>query len=172
MRKKLILVLLAILLLGPWPVAYAYDNGMAGDLPIRVEAAEFSAAPGWKIFGGAIGGVTSPGDLFYIDTTDYSSDILVTLYLTNTAELIHYYRYQILDVGVYVQTGAEQWEKATGTDGELIPDTYITMRNANVSFALPAYARYKVTIDSGSFYCISGSPDGSNFSPKFYLTVE
>lgn len=172
MRKKLILLSLATLLLIPWPVAYAYDVGMAGGLPIQVEAAESSAAPSWEVFGRAIGSVTNPGDLFYIDTTDYGADVLVTLYLTNAAELIHYYRYQILKVGVYVQTGDGQWEEATSPNGELIPDIYITMRNGNVSFTLPGYAKNKITIDSGSFYFISSSPDGSSISPKFYLTVD
>ena len=165
------LPLLAILLLTPWPVAYAYDNAMASPGPIQITAAEPSAAPSCRVFGKAIGGV-SPGDLFYIDATKNSTDIQVTLHLTNTDELINYYRYLILKVGVYVQTGVNQWEKATTGNGELTPDTYITMRNGNVSFTLPGCAKYKVTIDRGCFYCFSTNTDEGSMSPTFYLTAE
>ena len=172
MRKKFILPLLAVLLLTPWPVAYAHDIALAGQEPIQVEAAEISAAPSWNAFGRAIGGVTTPDDLFYIDATNNPADISVTLHLTNAEELVHYYRYLILNVGVYFQTSIDQWEKATIVNGELIPDTYITMRNGAVSFTLPGYAIYKITIDSGSFYSFGTAADGGSASPQFYLTAE
>ena len=170
MKRKLIFLLLATLLLTPWPVAYAHNNAMAGQSSIQIVAAEPTAAPHWKAFGKAIGGVT-PGDLFYIDTVNNAADMLVTLHITNTDELMHYYRYLTLNVGVYVQTGTDQWEKVTKADGELLPDTYITMLNGRVSFALPGYAKYKITIDKGCFYCYGTSMDKSVVSPTFYLTV-
>ena len=171
MKKNLLFALVVILLLAPWPVAYAYDNDMVGEGPVQIEAAEASAAPSLKVFGNAIGGVT-PGDLFYIDTANTSIDIPVTLYLTNTDELIRHYRYLNLKVEVYVQTGTDQWEKITEYNGELIPDTYITMRNGYVSFTLPGCARYKVAIDSGCFYAYRATTDGASYSPKFYLAAE
>ena len=172
MKKNLIFILLAILLLTPWPVAYAYDNAIAAQEPIQIQAAEPSAAPNWSVFGKAIGGVTTPGDLFYVDTTNNPADVLVTLHITNTEELIQCYRYLILNVGVYVQTGADQWEKVLMGNGEELPDTYITMRNGQVSFNLPGYAKYKITIDRGCFYCFKTGTDGGSISPKFYLTAE
>ena len=172
MKTQLIFALFAILLLTPWPVAYAYDNAMAGEEPVQIEVAGSSVAPSWSTFGGAIGGVTNPGDLFYIDTTNSTTDILVTLHLTNAEELIRYYRYLILNVGIYVDNGIDQWEPAAATNGETLPDTYITMRNGKVSFGLPGYARHKVTVDSGSYYCFGNSSNGGSGSPKFYLTVE
>jgi hypothetical protein len=170
MKRKLIFLLLATVLLAPWPVAYAHDNAMAGQTPIQIEAAEPAAAPHYKAFGKAIGGVT-PGDLFYIDLGNDTADTLVTLHITNTDELIKYYRYLTLKVGVYVQTGADQWEKATMGNGELLPDTYITMLNGRVSFTLPGYAKYKITIDKGCFYFYGNGADESAISPAFYLTV-
>ena len=164
--------LLAVLLLAPWPVAYTYDNATAGEQPVQIEVAESSVAPSWSTFGGAIGGVTNPGDLFYIDMTNDAADALVTLHITNTDELIQCYSYLILNVGVYVQTGNDQWEKAAAGNGEALPDTYITMRNGLVSFSLPGYARYKITIDRGCFYCFKTGTDGGSISPKFYLTAE
>ena len=95
----------------------------------------------------------------------------VTLLMTNTDELIHNYRYLTLNVGVYVQTSTDQWEKVTTDNGELLPDTYITMLNGKVSFTLPGYAKYKITIDKGSFYCYGTNTGESAASPEFYLTV-
>ena len=91
MKKKLIFPLLAILLLTPWPVAYAYDNTISGESPVRIEAVEPAAAPHWRAFGHAIGSV-NPGDLFYVDAADVATDTPVTLHIANTDELINTYR--------------------------------------------------------------------------------
>ncbi|MFC1990808.1 hypothetical protein ACFLU9_01485 [Chloroflexota bacterium] len=172
MRKKLIFTVLAVLLLTPWPVAYAHDNAMPGSGSYLIEAAAPPAEPAWNAFGKAIGGVTSPVDLFYIDTADSPADISVTLYLTNAGELISHYKYLILRVGVYAQTGPEQWEEATAVNGDSIKGTYITMQTGKTNFILPRYAKYKVTIDGGSFYCFCNSTGEGSVSPKFYLTAE
>ena len=174
MRKNLIFIFMVVLLLAPWPVAYAYDNALTGQeqMQVEVRAAEASAAPTWTVFGRGIGGVTTPGDLFHVGNTDNAADILVTLYLTNAEELIYYYRYLVLNVGIYFQNSDDQWERATAGNGELIPDIYLTMRNGWVSFTLPGYTQYKITIDSGSFYANDIGTDGGSASPKFYLSVE
>ena len=170
-KMKWFFPILALLLLLPWPVAYAFDtDAMASQDAVRIEIAEDSAKPTWTAFGKAIGGVTTPGDLFHIDATNNTADIKVTLYLTNAQELINCYRYLILNVGVYVESNGE-WERASGSNGEQISDTFITMRNGQVSFILPGYAKYKVAIDSGCFYCTNANADGSNLSPQFYLEV-
>ncbi len=140
MKKKLIFLLLALLALAPWPVAYAYGSDTAGQAPIPAEAAPPEAAPKWNAFGGAIGGIT-PGDLFYIDTSHTTADMAVTLYLTNTDELIHCYRYLTLRVSIYVETGAGRWEKTTIASGESPNDTYLTLLNGSVSFTLPGSLR-------------------------------
>lgn len=170
---KKIFPLLAMLLLAPWPVAYAhtYASDTVGQEPVRIEVAESSVAPSMSVFGKAIGGITTPGDLFYIDATENAVDITVTLYLTNTQELVHCYSYLILKVGTYVESNAGEWEKASKGNGEPTPDTFITLRNGQVSFTLPGYAKYKVTIDSGSFYCTNTNVDGGSLSPQFYLEV-
>jgi len=172
MKKSLIFIFLSILLLAPWPVAYAHESTMAGELmPMEITVAETSAAPSFDVFGSAIGGV-KPGDLFYLDS-EGAMDTLVTLHLTNADELIHYFRYMIFRVGVYVQVGENGWERATLSDGEPVPDVCLTMRNGRVSFMLPGYSRYKIAIDGGSFYSFStDASDGGAASPNFYLTVE
>ena len=173
MKRKLAFILFAALMLTPWPVAYAYDNTAVGQPTVQIEAAETAAAPQWQAFGNAIGGVT-PGDLFYIDSTNSTADLPVTLLITNTDELVRRYRYLTLKVGAYVQTDTGQWREVTASNGQASPDTYITMLNARASFMLPGYARYKITIDRGCFYSYgtSTTADGSNAAPDFYLAVE
>ena len=172
--NKILFALLAVSLLIPWPIAYAYgyNDDVPGQGAVQIEVADESAKPSWNAFGGAIGGVTVPGDIFYIDAGDYPADIAVILYIVNTQELIRCYTYLNLKVGVYVQTDHVQWQRASGTDGELIPDTYITLHNGQVSFALPGYMKYKVAIDSGCFRCIATNVDGGSLLPQFYLTAD
>ena len=175
MNKKLLKRLfpvIAVLLLAPWPVAYGYEASEAspGQEAVQVTAAEASAKPSWEAFGRAIGGV-NPGDLFHIDATTSPADISVTLYLTNAQELVHAYRYLILEVGIQVKNSDGDWEEASGHDGEPLPDTFITMRNGQVNFTLAGYASYKLTIEGGSFYAFTPSGDGGSLSPQFYLEV-
>jgi len=172
MTKKLfrrIFPLVAFLLLAPWPIAYtaSYADGMAEQDAIQISAAEVSAAPTLTAIEKTIG----PGDLFFIDATDSGADIQATLHFTNASELVDYYRYLILRVGLYVDNGSGEWEPAYGVDGELVPDTFISLTDGYTGFTLPGYAKYKVTIDSGSFYCTNADIDGGSTSPTFYLTV-
>jgi len=170
---KKIFPFIALLLLLPWPIAYAntYTDDTPSQDEVRIEIAEDSAKPSYTVFGKAIGGVTNPGDLFYIDAGNNAADIKATLYITNAHELINCYRYLILNVGVYDESNGE-WEKALGSNGELISDAFITMRNGQVSFILPGYAKYKVTIDKGCYYCTNANADQGSLSPQFYLEVD
>ena len=165
---------LAILLLVPWPVAYAhtYTDDMAGHDAVRIAVAEPSEAPSRSVFGRAIGGIATPVDLFYIDATENAADIPVTLYLTNTQELSRCYRYLILKVSVFVEGDAGEWKKVSRDNGEVISDTFITLHDAQVIFILPGYAKHKITIESGSFYCVTTSTDAGSPSPRFYLRTD
>lgn len=171
---KRLFPVIALLMLTPWPVAYAatYTGDVNGQETIRVEAADPSLAPSFGyVVGKTIGGVTTPGDLFYIDATDSPADVQATLYITNAMELSRSYRYLILRVGVYVRDDSGGWERAVLANGKPIPDTFITMRDGQVSFTLPGLAEYKVTIDGGSYYCRSAVAEGGSVSPQLYLTV-
>ncbi len=171
---KRVFPLLAVLLLTPWPVAYAYtypgNTGEPGT--VRVEIAEASAAPTWSVFRRAIGGVSHPGDLFYVDATGNAADIRVNLYLTNASELIRYYRYLILNISLYVEGDAGEWERLSWHGDGSSAEAFLTLRDAQMSFDLPGYARYRVAVDDGSFYCTNTDADGNGLSPRFYLTVE
>jgi len=159
---RLIFPFFCVLLLAPWPIAYAYDTVNAAESPVQVTVAE--TTPGITAFGKAIGSV-KPGDLFYVDASNSAADIDVNLYLTNASELIHNYRYMILEIGVYVQNNVGGWEKAA------LPGTYLTLRNGDVSFHLPGYARYRITAEGGSFYCLTADKTDGDVSPRFYLEV-
>lgn len=169
---KRVIPYVVLFLVLPWPVAYATGADVASGQPaVRIDAAEPSARPSYTVYGGAIGGIDHPGDLFYIDATDSSQDIRVTLYLTNAQSLVRYYRYLILDVGIYVETSSGKWERATASSGEAVPKTIISMLNGQVSFRLPGNSRYRVAIDGGSFYCGRAAADSQSLSPQFSLEV-
>ena len=165
--------LLAVLLLAPWPVAYAYDvnDGVVGDETVHIEVTEPSAAPALTVFGRAVGGVT-PGELFYIDATKQAASIVVTLYLTDAHEIVPYLRYLILEIGVYAENSAGEWKRASCWNGDAVPDTFITLHHSRVSFILAGYAKYRVTVDGGSFYCITANTNGGSLAPRFYLVVD
>jgi len=171
---KKMLPLLALLLLAPWPVAYAYANNGIGNTAdfVQVTPAPIEAAPSITAYRGTISSV-KPGDLFYLNTPQGKSDTEAILYLTNSDELIHQYQYIILKVGVYVQDSEGQWQKAVSSFGLEVPETYISMIDSQVIFHLPGNAKYKVTIDSGSIYSletVSGQADLAQ--PNFYLDVD
>lgn len=170
MKRKLIFPLIAALLLTPWPVAYAYEDAMAVNTSVSLEAASPATAPQINALGNAIGGVT-PGDLFYIDTFENAADTSYTLYLTNADELVHSYRYMTLNIGIYVQTGTDRWEKVNLGEGGTPRELYLTMAGGLVSFTLPGDARYKITIDGGCFYGYKTGDEESAALPEFYLTV-
>jgi len=173
-KLKWLFPFLSVLLLAPWPIAYAYDyaNGDTERDMVQVETAPSALMPDWQVFGKAIGGVETPGDLFYVDAAEQPSDVKVTLYITNSNQLVHCYNYLILEVGIYIEGNDDAWTRATHYDGNPVPDTFITMTNGQVSFTLPGYARYKITIDGGCFSCSRTRVEGGSVSPRFHLTAD
>jgi hypothetical protein len=171
MRKTVIYILVIIIALFFLPrltsIAYGQTNGGNSKQSVRITAADPSAAPSAVFYGKAIGSVT-PGDLFYIDAADTPADITLSLYITNTDELIHYLRYLTLKVAVYVADGSGQWT-VPQIDGNEHQEIYVTLQNSPAIFTLPGGARYKVSIASGCFYCLSAGNAGNKIIPRFYL---
>ncbi|OGN99841.1 MAG: hypothetical protein A2Y90_01005 [Chloroflexi bacterium RBG_13_52_12] len=170
MKRKFFFPLIAALLLVPWPVAYAYDGANAEDIRMTIQTADPSGTPQLYAAGRAIGSVT-PGDLFQVDTTGITLDTYFNMFITNTDELVQNYRYMTLNVGIYVQTGIDSWEKLTAPGGEALPDIFITIQGGMVSFTLPGGAKYRITIEKGCFYCYGAAPGTTAAAPKFYLTA-
>ena len=169
---KLILALVAALAFVTCSVAYAYDSSAAAAQPVMVEPATAEALPSWSAFGGAIGGINHPGDLFHVDASDNPADISMVVSLTNAHELIHSYRYLLLRVCIYRQGASIELDSDSPWEEVLIPETYVSLRSAQATFILPGAAKYKVTIDDGCFYCFPGGSEAESVLPKFHLMVE
>ncbi len=169
---KFILVIVMLLLTVSWlaSVVYGQTNGDTEQTNIQMEATPSEALPKVDFFGNAIGSVT-PGDIYYINATGSLSDISLDLYISNCDELIHNLRYFILKVAVYMEDANGQWQKIASSNGTALPDTYITLQNSPVSFTLPGLARYKITIESGSYHSFPFHANNGDISPSFYLTV-
>ncbi len=167
MKRTLFIIATLVLLLIPCGAAYAYDGAGADESPVTIEPADPSLSPNVEVFGNAIGGVEA-GDLFYIDVSGTTVDTPFTLYMTNIDELVHGYRYMNLNVGIYVQTGTDSWEKLSATS---CPDMYLTMQNGLVNFTLPGGAKYRVTVENGCYRSYPITSGQSIAIPSFYLTA-
>lgn len=167
------LIFVMLLLAASWvsSVAYGQTNDGVEQSGIFIEAAPSEAAPSATFYGRAIGGVTA-GDLFYIDAVDSQADMSLDLYITNPDELIHYFRYLILKITVYIEDAEGQWQRVTSQNGTTMPDTYITLQNSPVSFVMPGMARYKVTVESGCYHSLPFHANSGMISPSFYLNVQ
>ena len=171
--SRFILLLSAALLFTPWLATYAYGavSGAVTDEAVQIESAKPPASPRATFYGMAAGSV-SPGDLFYIDATGHGRDINATLYLTNTGDLTRYLKHLTLKIGIYAEDCNGQWQPALLSDSAAVPDAFLSLHSRPMSFSLAGDTRYKVTIDSGSFYCFTTNISGEKPSPQFYLTVE
>jgi len=169
---KFLLIFVMALLIVSWltSTAFGQTNDDVEQPGILVEAAPPEALPAVDLIGNAIGSVTG-GDLFYIDATGSPLDISLDLYITNPDELIHYLRYLILKVAVYVEVTDGQWQQITSQNGTALPDTYITLQNSPVRFTVPGLGNYKITIESGCYHSHPFHPNGGEISPSFYLTA-
>jgi len=172
LNKKYPFSLLAVMLLLPWPVAYAYDAGVYEALPVTIEAVEQAEGSAFEVYGGAIGGIEEPLDIFYVDATNAAADMLATLYLTNADELVEAYRYLTLKIGFYVKSDEGKWQAVTASGGAKLPEMFLTMKNGMVNFTVMGYAEYKITIDRGCYYCYAVPVGGIGLSPEFYLTID
>jgi hypothetical protein len=170
MKKNVFFVLIAALLLAPWPVVYAYDGVNADSETSYIQPAETGAGPQMQAYGNAIGSVT-PGDLFIVDMTPANGDTYFELIISNANELVTDYRFMNLKVGIFIQGADEQhWNRLTASNGDALPDIYITMFSGKADFVLPGGSKYKIVIDTGCFYCYGKRSGVEIASPTFYLT--
>jgi hypothetical protein len=173
MRRTAIFILIIIITLFIIPrlttTAYGQVNDYDSNQDIQITAADPTEAPSAVFYGKAIGSIT-PGDLFYIDAVNSQADATLNLYITNTDELTHYLRYLTLRVMIYIEDGNGQWT-IQQSGFEEFPETYLTLQNSPASFTLPGGARYKISIISGCYYCLSTGNSGDNITPRFYLNA-
>jgi hypothetical protein len=171
MKRNFFFVLIAALLLAPWPIMYAYDGVNADSNITDIQSAGSANAPQLKAYGNAVGHV-SPGDLFYVDMTGRQGDVNYQLIISNADELVHAYRFMNLKIGIFVQGEDDaHWTRLAASNGDELPDIYITMFSGLVDFTLPGGARYKIVIDTGCFYCYAIKEGTQIAMPSFYLSA-
>lgn len=176
--RRLLKVIAAIILIATavsWltSVAYGQTNDTAQlhttTIPgLEITATPQSDAPAATFYGNAIGSVKS-GDLFFINAVNVPQDMTLNLYITNIDQMVPVLRYMTLEIIIYREDAAGQWEKVQLKEGAAFPPLFLTMRNGQVMFDLPGLARYKVTVGSGSFYCNPAGENMENTAPQFYL---
>ena len=113
-------------------------------------------------------GLVPEGELFTITPhADYSGDLLVTVYLTNTGPLSLAFRY--LNMKLYVANSLEA--------GETPDYLMLTFENgvALLNIEGDAAASYTVEVIGGSYRLVSGDPyewgEGWSVTPEFYCEV-
>jgi hypothetical protein len=172
-RKVLqfILIVVAILLLPSklTPIAYGKITDAIEQDKAHIEAAGPTTILNMDFWENAHGSII-PGDLFFIDAVDEPGNTVVNLYITNTDELTHYFKYLILKISVYSQNYDGQWSQVK-VDGKHT-DSYITLRSNPMQFVIPGNSRYKIRVDSGSFYSLPAGENSNITAPHFYLTAE
>jgi hypothetical protein len=127
-------------------------------------------APTWEPVIEQPGPITA-GDLYYFNTTGYTGDILVTLYVTNPYELSKNYSY--LNMQVNVRSGTSgAWVQSTLANGDAIGTVYLTLVNGKLTFILSGNTYYDISIDSGTYYPVDVDATGGALSPEFYLEIQ
>lgn len=140
--------------------------------------------PAWSPVANSAGSISTTGDLYSVDTTGNTGNVLVTIYLDNPNALAKNYTYLNLKVNIWKKgasyvaptvgsAGTNGWEQATLSGGTAIGTVYLTMSNGYTSFILAGDAEYDITVDGGSYFCIStDTSGGGSLSPSFYVTVD
>lgn len=167
MLRKTIIIIFAIALLTPWPVAFAYDNGELNPLSCTVSVAPDANQP-FTVYGQMIGSVPTI-NLFTIDATNRQWDTSATLYITNTADLVKCYRYLIMECQVFLRLEDNSWKEVTSNCASSYQNSIISLRNGHIDFMLQGGGYYMVTIAQGSYYCTNSQADES--TPYFFLEI-
>ena len=170
MKRAIFFGIIIALALIPCGVAFAHNNVQAADASSSIVAADPASVPNIHIFGNARGSISS-GDLFIVDNSGATKDGVFRLLLANIDELARNYSYMSFNIGLYVQSNnTTTWEKMTTFTGSSIPQLYITMEGGELSFTLPGLAKYRVTVESGSYHSFSIAPGQKVAIPQFSLS--
>lgn len=135
-----------------------------------------NVVPSWSPVAGAAGSVATAGDLAVVDGRSASAggaaNVVLTIYLTNLANLQAAYSSFAFPVRVYESTNPTatgNWSVVSSTAG-----VYLTNTTGFLSVSLPTAANkyYLVAMDTGgSFYTVSTTV-AANLNPSFYFTTQ
>lgn len=196
MRKRFIFAIAAVLLLAATAITFARNtsatsisisagaqSGVASTISTSADALpahKLKYSPGaawvtptWSPVMGDPGSITA-GDIYYIDTTSYTGDVIISVYLTNPDELHTDYSYLNMNVSVWFYD-TDHWAQASLSGGGT-GDTsgkYLTLNNGYLSFIVAGNAEYCVSVDGGEYYCIDTTEDATHsLDPAFYMEVD
>ncbi len=137
------------------------------------------AAPSWTPIVGAPGQIpdadqgNQAGDLYLVETGDYTGDLLVTVFLNNPAELTDTYSYLNLAITAYEEDTDGTWitTPVAGVDASGDHTTYLSLTGGYVTLPLSqsAAGNFSISLDAGSFYATSN--DGT-LDPQFFIDVK
>lgn len=168
MKRKIVFCVLLVLLLTPWPVAYARNDSANESPGTIVTTAGPEAQPIWILNGQATVTV-APGDLFYIDIIN-SDDSEFILFITNTDGLVQQYSDMTLNMGIYAENNEDGFIKIKPDEYSTYDDMNLTMTKRYTCFTLPGNGSYKVSIEKGCLQCDGASNENGDIEPEFYLT--
>jgi len=130
--------------------------------------------PSWTPVGDTAGGITTPGDLYYLESSTVITEAIAFVYLTNAGDLANCYSYLNMGLNLWWGDGTVYTE-TTGSGA----DDWLTLTNGYVSFTFPPtttidstqVVTYAITLDEISWYCTDGTCNSDDLSPSFYVHV-
>jgi len=132
----------------------------------------YGVAPSWSPVVDSCGKITTKGSVFWIDPDeDYTGNMVVTLYLTNSEDLTGSYTYLNMAIMVHSSDDGTTWSAVTGPAFKTGDDYnyYLALTNGYVQFTLYGGKKYHIAVDAGVFYCISTS---GVLYPSLHLEAE
>jgi hypothetical protein len=125
--------------------------------------------PAWSPVANSTGSITA-GDLYIVDLSDFGSaeDKRLTLYLNNPDLLSEAYSYLNMNITVYEADNAAAptaWPASTITPN----NAYLTLTNGYISFDLEGGKKYSISVDNGSFFCMTTT--GVTLAPSFFAEL-
>ena len=163
-------IVLIILAIAGGSFAYTYltatqtisVSGTGGDIAI----VEPDGSPSWPDISGRQAGQLPTVSLFTINPKgDYTGNLLVKLYLTNTGELIHVYQHLNMKIGLF-----------NGSGGQVGRTEYLTLDNGvatiETDYGIGWVGVHKLKVTGGSYNTLKGvAGSGESFAPAFYAEV-
>ncbi|MDG7034738.1 MAG: hypothetical protein JRM78_00765 [Nitrososphaerota archaeon] len=128
--------------------------------------------PSWKPATNAGGSITA-GNLYNV-TVPGSTTSLVTIYLTNPANLS--VDYEFLNMNISYGHGVSSVFTPIPQSEGTFNGTILSLSNGYVQFEITnsqsGPAIYTIGIAGGSFYCLTTTGPSGSLNPSFYITVE
>ena len=148
----------------------------------KISGATTGAAPAWTpVLNNAVS-VTTPGDIAIIDARGLTSgNILITLSLTNAAQIDADHNYFILPVDLWVWQTDTVWAAANTGNGDSLPLTggtpiatqYLSTSNGYLTWTVDGTGVYEITIPTGgSIFAVSTLVNSSHaLAPTFVIST-